>query len=655
MFLSKRMKKVDVLILTKDAEKVSKEVVKFGDFQIIEIAADKAKKYLLKKNPPNTMGSKYLEYERRVNFLSSTFENYLADLDSGNLTEKNEQLILNEKDLDSIVKEIETELNTYNQEREDVSTRKLDIEIKLKRTNIFSHLDIPWKKLEKLSYFTVGFGVVPTTSYNAFQSAMSGITSYIHHIDDIDSDKLLIYVAPKSCKDKIEPILKNVYFKDYGLPYDLTENRKNAVLHYAFDLLAIHDEEIWLDKRLNDLTQKYLPILKLLKRSVQYYIAMDKLHNEMASTQRVALFSGWVPVDRVETIKKVVETVTTNHCVMVEQSAVDAMNQEGLTPPTKFNNPGILKPFESLVETFGIPNYREIDPTPIAAFAYVLMYGAMFGDVGHGIVLALLGLLLSNIKAFKSVKNLTTIMAYIGVSSALFGVLYGEIFGKETPFHPIWMRPLDHIMDILMIAVVFGIVMISLSILLSIINSFLEKNPGRLLFSPNGVAGLLFYWGVLGLAFCSISKISFPVYLWAIPIGAVLIIAMEKTLERLFFHHGGHHEDEEKPSLFLGFIEAFESIIGFLSNTISFMRVGAFALNHGALMGVVFILADMGKGGGPVAEWLILLVGNMFVIGFEGFIVSIQVMRLEYYEFFVKFFRANGKSFDGVGIYKINN
>jgi V/A-type H+-transporting ATPase subunit I len=103
--------------------------------------------------------------------------------------------------------------------------------------------------------------------------------------------------------------------------------------------------------------------------------------------------------------------------------------------------------------------------------------------------------------------------------------------------------------------------------------------------------------------------------------------------------------------MIVGVVEVFEASVSFLSNTMSFMRIGAFALNHAALMGVVFILAGSPKGN-PVGHWIALLIGNIFVIVLEGLIVGIQALRLEFYEFFVKFFRADGRPFEGLDIYK---
>ena len=649
MFQSQRMKKVDVIIVKKFADEISKEVVKFGDFQVIEIAGEKAKKHQLIKNSSEELSSKIQEFERRVNYLSSAFESYSLEEGLGKDVFSKETLIMDESEIEKNIKEIETELNSYNIEKEEIQRRQSDLAIKIRKVNLFSGFNLDLGILKDLKYIYAGFGIVPLTSYEGFLSAMSSFPSTIELIDYIGGDVLLIFAAPKKHKEKIDVILKNVYFRDYGLPFDLEKGSKSKMVKYAFDLSSSKDEELWLERNFHKLSVKAIPIIKNLKFYIQYYISIAKLKGEMASTGKVFLFSGWVPAALVEELKISIENITDKKCIFLSESAADAFEKEGLVPPTKFSNPGFLRPFEGLVATFGIPNYKEIDPTPIAAIAYVLMYGAMFGDVGHGFVLALIGLIGMFVKKFKSFKSFATVIFYIGISSIVFGFLYGSVFGHENILKPIWISPAEHIMDILMVAIAFGAITLTLGLILSIINSILEKDYGKLLFSSTGIAGLSFYLSLIYIGYSVLKGLAFSPFIIIVIVLALIAIAFEKRLE-LLFHHKHGEEEEEKPSLVLGFVDVFETAIAFLSKTISFMRVAAFALNHGALMGAFFILANMSNIN--IVQWIVILIGNLFVVGFEGGIVGIQALRLEYYEFFVAFFRANGRKFEGLGIYK---
>ena len=186
--------------------------------------------------------------------------------------------------------------------------------------------------------------------------------------------------------------------------------------------------------------------------------------------------------------------------------------------------------------------------------------------------------------------------------------------------------------------------MITVGMILGIINSFMRKDYGRALFAPNGIAGITFYWGLLYMGYTVLTGGTFPQFIIYITIGAGILIALEKWLAYKLFHHG----EKENPAL--GAIDLFETTLSMLSNTISFVRVGAFALNHGALMSAFFIIANMTDN--PFIQALIIFIGNLFVIGFEGLVVGIQVLRLEYYEFFMKFFRADGRGFHSLKDFK---
>lgn len=657
MFFPQRMKKIDVMILKQDVDNVSKEIVKFGEFQVLEIDPEKAKKQLLTKSVVENQVARLSEYDRRTNFLLTSLEGFKFSTQ----IESRERVVIgefySESEMEQLLREVEADVNNYNQQLEAIYRRKADIEISIKKLNLFGSYGLDLHKLKDMQFVYAGFGIIPITSYEGFTAAMASLpeVNVTYKVDTMGKDVLVFYVASNQAKDKIDAILKNVYFRDYGLPTEIDKDSVNKMIRYAFGLSTVVDEELWLERNFQKTMQKKIPILLTIKETIQYYLAMSKLKAEMAGTGKVYLFSGWIPTNALEKVRARIVSLTDDKCVFLDKTATQAIEEEGLFPPTKFSNPKIFKPFEFLVATYGIPNYREIDPTPFMAIGYVFMYGAMFGDIGHGIVLALIGIMAMMNKKMKVLQNFGAILVYIGISAMFFGFLYGEIFGKAGVVNPLWMSPAHHIMDILSISIVFGTGIISMSLILSIINSILEKNYGRLFFATTGLPGLTFYWSVLAMVFMTLNKIAYPSYVMAIPIAALVIIALEKHLERLFHKKGkhGHAEAEEKPNLMIGLVEVFEAVIAFVSKTVSFVRVGAFALNHGALMGVVFIIADGMKS--PISKWIALLIGNLFVIGVEGFIVGIQALRLQYYEFFVAFFRANGKPFEGLGIYKTNS
>ncbi len=635
--------------MKKFRDEVSKEMVKFGDFEIIEISGEKAGKYMLSKVSSEKDIARYQDMDKRVNYLLASLETFMEKIGMKESGEIKKTSIMKEDDLENNLKTIESELNSHYSTLEKLKTEQVDVKIRIRRINYFSGQAINWEKAAVLEYFTMGMGSIPISSYDGFVSAMETLPSVLEKIDIIDDEDLIAYIVPSRVKGKIMQILKTVYFKDYGIPANASEIDNNVLIRHAFQLTAAYDEELWQEKQFKKKIVEYVSILQTLQNSIKYYIAMECLKGQMASSGKICIFSGWVPAVETAGLRNLIEDVTGNKCVFMEESAEEAMSLEGLIPPTKFSNPFFIKPFEGLVSMFGLPNYRELDPTPIFAISYLLMYGAMFGDVGQGLCIALLGVLTFVIRKLKPFKDFGAIMIGVGISSMIFGFLYGAVFGYENVIMSLWMRPMDHIMDILTLAVTFGVFVIIFAMILNMINSLAEKNYARFLFSSNGIAGLGFYGPLIIAVYSMLGNRPFPAYLYIIPAVCVIVISLEKFLERWFFpSHKG--EESEKPSVGLGLVDMYETAMSFLSNTISFIRVGAFALNHVGLMSVVFVFAGMSAN--PAVKWFALLLGNVIVIGLEGFIVAVQVLRLEYYEFFTRFYRANGKAFEGIGIYK---
>jgi V/A-type H+-transporting ATPase subunit I len=302
-----------------------------------------------------------------------------------------------------------------------------------------------------------------------------------------------------------------------------------------------------------------------------------------------------------------------------------------------------------LVTTYARPRYGEIDPTWLIAITFPLLFGAMFGDVGHGLLLALFGGVISSrkVKALKSLAGLGGLITICGLVAAAFGFLYGSLFGYEDILPAIWMHPLENILSILIVAVGAGVVLLTLGFLIGIFNAIVSHDWPHLVFGHNGIAGFLLYWSLLGLAGSAAKVIPVsPKIFGLLAIVAGLATMFSELLIRLM--------EGERPLIEGGIgtyaiqapVELFEAVISLLSNSLSYVRVGAFAVAHGGLSSAFFILAKLTGPEFGVSYWIVVAIGNLFIVGFEGLIVGIQTMRLSYYEFFSKFFSGGGMRFE---------
>jgi len=231
-----------------------------------------------------------------------------------------------------------------------------------------------------------------------------------------------------------------------------------------------------------------------------------------------------------------------------------------------------------------------------------------------------------------------------GLVATGFGFLYGSIFGLEHVLPALWIRPLDSIMQILVVTIVGGFVLLSIALVLGMWNAWMERDWGRLLFANNGLAGMVLYWSLVGLAAGAlVPSLTVPsTVLVALAAVSSIAVMLSDLLSRLIEGHRPLIEGNLGMYIIQCAFELFETVIGFLSNSLSYVRVGAFAVAHGGLSAVILILAEMASPARGIGYWAVVALGNLFIIGFEGMIVGIQTLRLEYYEFFSKFFQGGG-------------
>ncbi len=325
--------------------------------------------------------------------------------------------------------------------------------------------------------------------------------------------------------------------------------------------------------------------------------------------------------------------------------------------PVIYDNPGFLKPFESLVTTYGSPDYNEIDPSGIIGLAFLLMFGVMFGDIGHGLVLFLVGRLLQ--KRLKSAEVLGKIMTRAGGSSMIFGIIFGSLFGHEfhgryLPGLPLPFVPMENINTFMAVAVAFGILFISIGLVINIINSIRSRDIEKGFLENHGLAGALFYWGAVALLVKYIVSGTLGIPLWSmlLILGIPLVVIFLKEPLNHLIKKKRPIVEEPITYIISSLIEVMETFIGFLSNTVSFIRVAAFSLAHAALFAAIFAIVKIVKGAAPeptTSSILISLgvevVGNIVIIILEGLVVSIQSVRLIFYEFFSKFYAGEGEAF----------
>jgi V/A-type H+/Na+-transporting ATPase subunit I len=357
------------------------------------------------------------------------------------------------------------------------------------------------------------------------------------------------------------------------------------------------------------------------------------------ATDQTVIFSGWVPAENKQKILSEVAGMFDNS--YIESRSVEETGVPKEDVPVRFGRNPLLRPFSLLVESYGVPRYGTLDPTVFVAISFVFMFGLMFGDLGQGLVFAAIGaFLLKNKNSL--LRQFAALLFYCGISSAVFGFLFGSVFGFE--FHSAWEKPMEDVMGILRFSIYGGIALISVGIVINIVNALRDRDYVRALFDKAGLIAGIVYWCAIAV----ISRVMFerqmvpPAVYAVITAGAGLLFIF--PMAEFFMHkHSEPLAKNAEGAVHSSFTESFmESLLGmlelgmgYLANTVSFVRMGAFALAHAALFLAVFQIAKMFRGGESAA---VIFFGNIGIMVLEGVVVSIQSLRLNYYEFFSKFF-----------------
>ena len=534
------------------------------------------------------------------------------------------------------------------EQREVCKRERLQLEELMQQLEPFRELDYEFRRLLEFRFIAFRFGRISRDNYQRLER-------YIHETDhalfyECHSDAEYVwgvYFVPQKFKSEVDAVCMSFHFERIYLPDSFEGTPDAAYLRAQEQLSGVREAEERLCQRLQETFCGRREELEAAYASLETYCDYFDVRKYAVCTRRRSqetsetdmehyILYGWMSRRDAGRFLKEVEQDDRIH-VIVE----DATESIKATPPTKLRNPKLFAPFELFVEMYGLPAYHEMDPTVFIALTYTFMFGAMFGDVGQGACLMLGGIVLYVLKKLK----LAAIIALAGGWSVFFGFMYGSLFGFEDVLPALWMRPMDDIMTTLLIAVAFGMGLILFAMLLNIINAIRARDLGRVLFSQSGIAGLVCYGGAVFCIVLFVTGHALPAagvlgVLLAAPLAAIFL---KEPLERLIERKQHIFPEGSKVMFFLeAFVELFDVVLSYATNSISFVRVGAFALSHAGMMGVVLTLAGYESG---ETNWLIVVLGNILVTALEGLVVGIQVLRLEYYEMFGRFYQGTGRPF----------
>lgn len=522
-------------------------------------------------------------------------------------------------------------------------TRRIVERIMRLRANILKAEDVAFRQIEYIDVLN-GMGIDPVmisgtrlvkTVFGTVDNAVEGILPDERFMLSVAGNYVFGLAAPEDFPAMLQ-FLKKYGFADKSVEISPMSRK---FLEKRIGTLRSRNEAI--DEYISRLKEERGPVLQQLYGAYETYQEMLKAMRLSASSSRAMFITGWMDIRDKERLIAILQKICGDRFILSEH--------KDRTAPVRLLNLKLFKPFELLVKIMGMPSNSEIDPTPLAAITFVLMFGLMFGDVGQGLVLMLGGLIMKKYgrkKMKEELKQAGGILIACGLSAAVCGLLYGSVFSSENIIPAFWFHPAAQIMKLFAMTVLMGVVFILAGLCVNIINSILNSNYTEALLEKRGLTVLIPYAAVVifVLNYQRTGQVPALGEVCVFIILPLIIFSLRGVLGPVFFRSA------KPPGIAEYIIETVMGIVeitlSLLANTLSFIRVGAFALSHAGLSIVTYTLAGMADPAvKSVAAIVIIVIGNIFIIGFEGLICGIQSMRLEYYEFFSKFFKGDGVAF----------
>ena len=598
----------------------------------------------------------YKDALNTANLFCEELNSFAADTVKAETAQAAAQTMDVETALDTI-RRIQTDYQDLDKKRSDLENQLTTVDESLQVIRPFRNLDFDISSILKFRFIRFRFGRIGKEYYQKFERYIyDNLDTIFIKCDEDDQYIWGMYFVPEPESQKVKAVYSSMHFEKIYMPDSYEGTAREAFEQLAQKRSLILSDFNTVSQKRNDFLISHCREILAAQAAIARLSGNFDIRKLAACTKGKGendifyILCGWMTEKDAHSFQTDIKDDSKIFCIIDGEDDEHIQPETHQQPPTKLKNPKLFKPFEMYINMYGLPAYNEMDPTWFVAITYSFIFGAMFGDAGQGLLLFIGGFLLYK---FKHIA-LAGIISCAGVFSTIFGILFGSFFGFENLFPALWLRPMNNMMTVpfigklntvFIVAIGFGMGLILLCMVFNIINAWKAHDTEHIWFDTNSVAGLVFY----GSATVSIALILTG---HTLPGGILLFIMFGIPLILIFFKEPLTALVEKKSEvmpkekgMFIvqGLFEMFEVLLSYFSNTLSFVRIGAFAVSHAAMMEVVLMLAGFESGH---LNWIVVILGNLFVSGMEGLIVGIQVLRLEYYEMFSRFYKGTGRKFE---------
>ena len=572
------------------------------------------------------------------------FLGYMKDMTAEPSFDQSEDEIL------EMIRSINHDYMDLQQQKEELKRKRENIQTRMKVLEPFTSLDFDLHEIMQYKYIRTRFGKINVDYYHRLEKALLEDIDALFLEGSRDASYVYgVYFVSDADAGKVDSIMRSLHFEkvdlleDFGgTPLEAYRSLDKEVQNLTDEIQAVKDKRQEMFRK--NASRLLGARIQLERFSDNFDIRKFAARTETDEQEEYYILCGWMSEEDANAFIKEAQGDDKVY-IVVEEDREQYFGE----PPTKLENPKLFKPFEMFIKMYGLPKSGEMDPTIFVGIMYSFIFGAMFGDVGQGLLLFIGGAILY----FTKKMNLAGIVSLAGIFSTFFGFMFGSVFGFEDIIEAKWIRPINHMTSlpfigklntVFIVSIAFGMGIILISMIFHIINGIRAKDTEATWFDANGVAGLIFYGAAVTCIVLFMTGHSLPggivlAVMFGVPL---LLIALKEPLTNKIKKKTEKMEQSKAMFVTQAFFELFETLLSYFSNTLSFIRIGAFAVSHASIMEVVLMLAGAESGH---INWVVIVLGNLFVCGFEGLIVGIQVLRLVYYEMFSRFYKGSGREF----------
>ncbi|MGI5835088.1 MAG: V-type ATP synthase subunit I [Chloroflexota bacterium] len=634
------MVRVELLALDRDLDNLSMSIGRMALLHPVDVVelGDWAEN--LSWPEIDRLANEYSSVERRLDRAAS-FLRFEGAVATGETTVAPEEILSRAR---AFLEQVEPEIYALESAIHSIQSQRVRLDRVRQLVKLLAELNVDISNLRNLNYLHLVVGMVPTGNLARLDESLEDIPHSLLPGRSVDGRSLLLAFSQSRDAPVLDRALQSAYVERLEIPVELTGTPGQAMEQLRLQDIELSDQLDDLERQRRHLRETSSQELGSVIEQVRTNSRVVDFWRKAGATARTRLLAGWVPKSSYRQFASDVDAVSGGRAILVASDVLPADDNEGLRVPTALRNHRIFRPFQMITETYGLPSYWDVDPTVLAGILFVLFFGAMFGDLGQGFVLLLLGFALAGEHLIRGQKDFGRILAACGAASMIFGVLYGEVFGSENIIPALWFRPLADPLLIIGIAIGLGVIVLSVGLMLGVVTAWRRRDWAAFFFGQNGLVGLWLYWGLLAivLVFALASQmLSWWLFLLLIVAPASLIILHGPILRMI----GWSNNVEDGGYAIQASVETFDLMVRFVSNTVSFLRIGAFALGHVGLGLTIFALAELVRAllGGYL---VVIVLGNVLIIALETLIVGIQALRLEYYELFTKFLKGRGLAYN---------